>query len=74
MSDIVITFGINAPPIKMQLCALGIIGIEDFFIKVFQADANAINRLTVSGLLPEDEAEKCRELLYKKIVNLVKKQ
>jgi FAD synthase len=63
--EIGLRFGAVAPPLHQQL------GIAPVAVDPFQADADAITRLVVRGLLSDAEAERARLRLGRKIVGAV---
>lgn len=70
MASIQIEFGKLCAPIKAQLKTQGYI-VEDFLVEVLQRDLDAINRLSVRNLITEEMASKAKDILMKKIVELV---
>lgn len=71
IEKISLRFGPFAPPLGTQLRDQGVVlPVDD--LGHFQADADAITRVKVRGLLPDAQAEKCRIKLLRAIGKAVK--
>lgn len=61
-----LVFGALVPPIAQQLAAIGISATKKD-LKHWQADADAITRLAVRGLIPSGAVRSARQKLIRKI-------